>query len=212
MEITRISIPKVLFIKGVYKKDCITDDIFEQQILENMSIPNSDFDLNKSLLLSNTNDYNFESQNINYNKLPQIFSNINSWPKKTNLLCWHCSLNFNTVPIFIPKAIEPIISKNTDLNDEKYSISIYGVFCSFGCAWKFIDSGSYSKVEKIEQKNKLSFLYKYFYKVKMQEIISYPEPYIMKQYGGELSIEEYKHKIDTFKTKMECEVFTSLDM
>ena len=28
-------IPKILFIKGVFKKDCVSDDIFEKKILEN---------------------------------------------------------------------------------------------------------------------------------------------------------------------------------
>ena len=38
MDIITPNIPKILFIKGVFKKDCIQDDIFEKKIFENIDI------------------------------------------------------------------------------------------------------------------------------------------------------------------------------
>ena len=34
--ISVLSVPKVLFIKSVFKRDCYSDDIFEQKIIENL--------------------------------------------------------------------------------------------------------------------------------------------------------------------------------
>ena len=41
MSIKETKIPKLLFIKGTFKKDCINDDIFDKKIIENSSIDNN---------------------------------------------------------------------------------------------------------------------------------------------------------------------------
>ena len=60
--------PTLLFLKGVYIKDCIpVDDIFERRIIEQLASDNPV---------------------IHYTELPSNFTNLNKWVKKTNLKCW----------------------------------------------------------------------------------------------------------------------------
>jgi hypothetical protein len=37
-----------------------------------------------------------------YDNLPEYFTNINSWPKSINSLCWSCALKIYSIPWFIP--------------------------------------------------------------------------------------------------------------
>lgn len=190
MIISSIKIPKILFTKGVFKKDCSTDDIFEKKILENISLVTED--------IITSNAIEEDRKYVSYDKLPSIFESFETWPKKTNVHCWHCTLNFDTIPVFIPKVIEPKSNRRiVDINNinNNYSISTFGVFCCFGCANKFIQCRNYSLIEKIEMTNKLKLLHKFFYNKLMQDYISYPDPYQMQQYGGDLTPEEFKEMI-----------------
>lgn len=198
MLISGIKIPKILFIKGVFKKDCSTDDIFEKKILENIDLPNDEIISSEAI--------DEQKKFISYDKLPSIFENYDMWPKRTNIHCWHCTLNFDTTPVFIPKVIEPKSNKKLDYESDKmtYSISTYGIFCSFGCANKFIESRNYSIIEKIEMNNKLKLLHKFFYKKIMTDYVSYPDPYQMQQYGGNLSPEEFKEIINNCGIVQNC--------
>lgn len=187
-------IPKILFIKGVFKKDCITDDIFDRKIIENASV------LDNITSLSNE-DAIATASFVNYKKLPPIFENIDTWCKSTNLLCWNCTLNFDSIPVFIPGVIEPCHKAKTNenqddaKNNQQFSISVHGVFCSFGCAKTYVDTHNYSISDKIETHSKLKLLYKIFYNKKMKDIPSYPALTQMKQFGGDLSIVEFKDLI-----------------
>ena len=65
MNIEEFKESKILFIKGVFIKDCMPmDDIFEQQIVEQL---------------------NFETPIISYTQLPSIFRSLETWIKKTNI-------------------------------------------------------------------------------------------------------------------------------
>ena len=181
-------LPKILFIKGVFKKDCVSDDIFEKKILENITIDNMQILQQENDQLST--EYNF----TNYIKLPNVFTNIDSWPKTTNLLCWYCGQTFTTVPVFIPGVIEPVMSKSHEEREsagQQVLISTSGVFSSFGCAYAYVQEHSFSLSEKTEMCCKLQLLHKLFYGKKMKDISEYPKPYVMKQYGGDLTIEEF---------------------
>lgn len=188
--------PKILFIKGIFKKDCLSDDIFEKKILENT--------IETDTTCDSTDDTILTSTFVNYKKLPSIFTDIESWEKKTNLLCWNCTLQFTSIPVFIPSVIEPITIKNKiereKSNIQKFSISVYGVFCSFGCTRQFIENHNYSISDKTETINKLRLLHKLFYNnMKMKEMTCYPRPLEMRQYGGDLSIEDFKEQMENIK-------------
>lgn len=189
-------IPKILFIRGVFKKDCTSDDIFEKKILENSS---NDVLISSDHAISTPDDMTF----VNYEKIPSTFENIETWKKRTNVKCWCCTLSFDSVPIFIPKVIEPITIKNKvereKITKQQFSISVYGTFCSFGCANYFIESRNFSISERVESINKLKLLHKLFYNTKIKETAFYPEPYRLEQYGGDMTIAEYKSLQETYK-------------
>lgn len=189
-------IPKILFIRSVYVRDCQSDDIFEKKILEN-TIDTATPIANDILPIDDTAAF------INYEKLPCIFDGIENWKKKTNLKCWNCTLPFDTTPIFIPKVIEPITIKNKiereKMTKQQLSISVYGTFCSFGCGYFFIENHNYTISERIESINKLKLLHKLFYNTKLKETGYYPPPQLLKQYGGDLTIAEYQEEKEKHK-------------
>ena len=176
MNIKEYKLIKILFIKGVFIKDCIpSDDIFERQIIEQLNYNTAYIDI--------------------YNKIPLIFNGLDTWIKNTNLNCWYCDLTFDSVPIFIPKIIEPS-------NSTEYNISTLGCFCSFSCAMVYINT-HFSKIcDNIHMKNMLLFLYKIFNKKKIKEIILSPSKYQMKQYGGNLEQIQYKNNLLKIKSAM----------
>ncbi len=197
-----ISIPKVLFIKGVFKKDCIKDDFLEQKIIETINNDAYIGDVINNVVAEVGECTSvFASARPSYRKLPSLFESIDDWPEKTNLLCWHCSLPFDTTPIFIPKVIEPVISKT---KKSKYSIGVFGVFCSFGDAVEFIKNTNWSLIDKIEALNKVKHLYKIFYGTHLKEIVSYPSIYDMVQYGGDMEPSQYRELTNKFKSNAEC--------
>ncbi|MGL5936419.1 MAG: hypothetical protein ACRCZI_12460 [Cetobacterium sp.] len=182
-------IPKVLFIKGVFKKDCVTDDMFDKKIMENV------FD-NKAMGMGFDEQEDFS---VSYNKLPATFENIDVWPKTTNLICWNCHQAFNTIPVFIPGVIEPTTSKDPENSKQKFVISVYGVFSSFGCALSFVESRNYPLNEKIEIHNKLNLLHRLFYGTKMTDTNYFPCIYTTIPYGGDKTIDEFRDEMKKFK-------------
>lgn len=173
--------PIVLFIKGVFKKDCCTDEFFETKLIEKI-------------------DYNDEISTIPqqhlFVQIPQFFESIDKWPKKTNLCCWRCSLNFDTIPIFIPSVIEPIVNRNSE---NKYSISVYGVFCSFIDATAFVKESNWTWIEKVEAINKIKHLYRIFYGKNMPDYSNFPNVFSMVQYGGTVEVHDFKKLIENSK-------------
>ena len=192
----------MLFLKGVYKKDCVLiDDIFEENLMANINDCSITATENELVNISKTDHLvscnkliELNTKQNHYEKLPH-FKGLDTWPCKTNLLCWSCSLSFDSIPIFIPKAIEPII-KNRESNN--YSIDNKGVFCSFGCAYYFIQNKTCNLIERTENINKLRFLYKLFYNENMPDYNNFPSPYNMVQYGGDWTIKKFKKTITKF--------------
>lgn len=131
-------------------------------------------------------------------KVPQIlkFTGINSWKCIERVPCYNCNLYFKDKSVFIPRKI------HSD-ND----IEVYGNFCSFNCATRFIDT-NYSdedqKKIKDEYLNSLKYLYFLFYNdnsshtphgIFVENIPLAPPKEVMKKYGGDLSEEEYRQEI-----------------
>lgn len=169
---------KMLFIKGVFIKDCVTiGDIFERQIMEQIE----------------------ESQPIVdvYQTLPSIFCDLETWVKTTNINCWFCDLTFESTPVFIPSVIEIAA---TPIG---YKIGTYGCFCSFCCAMSFNNLHNNKLCKNITVKEMLLFLYKIYNRgVGVKEILQSPSKYQMVQYGGSVDPTVYKNKINELKKKM----------
>ena len=83
------SIDGILFLQGVFKKDCKrVEDFFHERLLHDTS-----------------------AENKMYDKIPLVFTGINNWIKSTNLLCWNCSRCFKGRPWFEPQSIDPLNHK-----------------------------------------------------------------------------------------------------
>ena len=177
MNIKEYKESKILFIKGVFIKDCIPlDDIFEQQILEKLNI---------------------NTHVVSYTKIPSNFVNNKTWIKNTNVKCWYCDLTFDNIPVFIPKIIE-----HSGINTIDYNIITFGCFCSFCCAVSYIDIYNSKICDNIKLKEMLKFLYMIFNGASIKELLTAPNKYIMEHYGGCTSQVEYRSKINIIKDKM----------
>jgi hypothetical protein len=205
MSFSKTYTPKILFIKGVFKKNCMMDDFFEKKILENIDSnfaePNVLFSATADGVAYRETGHAQPSKPAEkYCKLPSVFTDIEAWPDLTNILCWNCSLSFDHVPIFIPKVIEPIMRHK---DGKKLSITPEGTFCGFGCAHRFIQTQNFSIIDRIEKLNKLKFFYKLLYGEAMPTYHSFPSPHSMVQYGGDVSIDDFKKNIAAFRQKFE---------
>lgn len=211
MDSSRYKINKMLFIKNVSLNDCVSmDDLFEEKLMIQAN------DLETSYSSNSVSSNNIKDT---YEKLPYIYTGISSWPKKTNLHCWYCSLVFDDVPIFIPKCVEPnnlqylqtdnqfhlLSERSTNIisnlgsagnsRESRYAMNREGCFCSFNCALSFIDLYYPKPHENVDKRGTLEILFYEIYNIHPQKLYKSPSKYEMIQYGGTLSPNEYKQKI-----------------
>lgn len=111
-----------------------------------------------------------------YDSLPL---SLDTCPKITNLLCWSCTLDIET-PVSIPCS---------DMD------STVGIFCSFNCAARYIDTHPNSN--KWESQALLKLLYKKNTGLSIDHIVPAPSKTELKQYGGKLTPAEFKEIIST---------------
>ncbi|CAH6421687.1 Hypothetical protein KVN_LOCUS417 [uncultured virus] len=97
--------------------------------------------------------------------------------EKTDIACWWCTYNFETIPCFIPERY----------TNEKYYV--FGCFCCYNCAAAYnINMNDYkiwerySLIKKIFNMNRDS----------IEEISIAPPRETLKKFGGPLSIEEFR--------------------
>lgn len=180
---------KVLFLPGVFKKDCqLIEDMFRDKLLiKDKKVDDKVFD-----------------------KIPSCFTTLENWPKKTNLKCWSCHRYFNSIPWFEPQAIEPIclgsvgkFLSSVDMkkltNQKIYNIPAKGNFCSCNCVQEYIDRNTKDLSDKINKKKMLEYVYMLIKGKKIIDIRPSPHYTNLKQYGGNYSETEYQHKIDSLE-------------
>lgn len=145
--------------------------------------------------LSNTNNSLTNNKSVNeennlYNddkrKLTQLFkefcshkNNETSYPEKTDISCWWCCHNFNTIPVSLPYKYY----------NKKFHT--YGIFCSFNCACSYnFQTDDYNMYERY---GLLNLLYKKISKSDKLIKIKMSSPReTLKKFGGYLSIEEFR--------------------
>jgi hypothetical protein len=111
----------------------------------------------------------------------------NCWKESTDSHCWWCSHSFDTVPVGLPNKYCP----------KQKKFYLYGCFCSFNCAHSYnLDIKDYKVWERYSL---LNYIKKIIYTNVnntdnlIKPIISAPPKEVLKVYGGELSIEEYRN-------------------
>jgi hypothetical protein len=181
----------VLFLQGVFKKDCKKmEDIFQDRLISDVTV--------------------ITEQKI-YDKIPVNFTKLNLWPKFTNLSCWFCSRFFKNRPWFEPQSIEPIsdgtvgnILSNIQTNSGSYkksvSIVTLGIFCTCNCVRSYIDLHTHDIAEKLNKISMLKFVYEIFKGVNIPDIQPSPAPTCMVQYGGSITNFEYQRIINNLNS------------
>lgn len=166
----QIAKPNILFLPKIKKEDFISiDDIFENRILETIDDP-----ITPELL-------------VPFDKIPPRFYNLANWIKTTNLKCWNCCRNFSGLPLFLPSRI-----MLDDTNTEY--LEVKGNFCTINCAYTY-SLCRYKESEVIDIYSKLLLLYEKIYGVKILKIPLSPPKEELKEFGGDLTSEEYEKEI-----------------
>ena len=105
MDLDSEEVSYVLYLRGVYLKDLL----------------NTNFD--------NIDDTPEDSP---YDVIPARFNTLDTWILQTNILCSHCGLSHNNVPIFLPEYIN-----NNGITIKRV------LFCTFPCAMSYIRNHYY---------------------------------------------------------------------
>ncbi len=108
------------------------------------------------------------------------FNKNNDWPEKTDIKCWWCCHNFETVPLGIPMKF---------YNDNFY---LKGCFCSFNCILAYVNDNSTKYKYDIIYPNIKSLRFKLTNKILNEVLNQAPPRESLKIFGGELSIEQFR--------------------
>jgi len=176
MDLDSYDQPNILFLRGCFLTDCSSiEDLFDERIIDEAMPDNKLYDI----------------KSIVYDKIPDTFTSVESWIKKTNLKCWSCDCNFHNIPIFIPRTLE----KSSDPTKMCGSMEPLGNFCSWNCASAYAHL-HYRENLLWELLENLKLLHRMF----TGEIIDDIRPSIpktkMQQYGGEATVDEYKQTLN----------------
>ena len=133
-------------------------------------------------------NYNIHNKNNFVNKniktiLVQFddFNKINQWPNTIDIKCWWCCHNFDNTPCGIPIKYKSAID----------TFYVYGCFCSFNCAL------SYNFQTKSDKKWERAGLIQLLYNKSTntdEEITYAPERECLKDFGGYMTINEFRNK------------------
>jgi hypothetical protein len=113
-----------------------------------------------------------------YKMLSKFIDGIKEeWPEQTDIMCWWCCHNFEGCPIPCPVSYD-IINDNYKAN---------GVFCSWSCAAAY-SIEKYTDITLLQQmKNELDLC-------NVGNMINIaPSKYILKNFGGHLSIKDFRN-------------------
>jgi hypothetical protein len=146
----------------------------------------------------NVNQIDVQKDNIKKGYF-QLFNDFDKWKDGTDIKCWWCCNSFDNVPIGMP------VNYNHNLN----KFHVKGIFCSFACMLAYFNTTKYKESKK--------YLVNYLYK-KMtgcNKILFKPAPLkcCLKEYGGHLSIDEFRKLSTELKSykMIEYPLFMSRD-
>ena len=111
-----------------------TDEIFFKSLINNTE------KLNETISKKDNKNSNIECRKKGFFKLFNDFIENDSWLHLTDISCWWCCHQFDTVPIGIPIKYNIKTSKFT----------VKGIFCSFGCLASYNDQTKIGKISLIK--------------------------------------------------------------
>ncbi len=195
------TIDGILFLQGVFKKDCKRlEEFFHERLLHD-----------------STGEIKL------YDKIPLVFTGLDTWPKSTNLLCWNCNKSFKNRPWFEPQSIDPMskgpvgvlltgdeIKKSHDVG--ACCISVKGNFCGPSCTMRHIITYSKNLAERLNKVSMLLIVHNIFTGISVPDIIPAPVHTEMEQFGGRWTAQEYQKKVDELAShymKRDDEIFAN---
>lgn len=137
--------PIVLFIKGVYKSDILFSP--DEEIFDEITSP--------------------------YDEIPIKFTGLEHWITRTNVLCGHCGLSHNNVPIFLCD----YFSNTTEITIGRL------LFCTFPCYMSYIKK-NYTGTKYDNMVFVIKYIYHIFTGEDIAEIPLAPDPWEIDAFGG----------------------------
>jgi len=204
------TIPKTLFLRGVFLKDLVTlGNLFDDQTKDNS--PSFYYSSNSTIYIDNNDNEYYELDSVIYDKIPKTFTTMEKWPQKTNIKCTHCSLSILGVPIPIPESVDRDKESN-----QIFDVNI--VCCSFPCSARLITYTIHNASLRHGMLGMLKIIRTIFYRSEhfkhlydniskkkrdyneinntfYGELRLAPERRELCQYGGSISVKEFRNKI-----------------
>jgi len=164
--IPAITHPNILFLPGTRRSDYMSPEKqVEKRALETFEVDDVPV-------------------RVEYDKIPRYFSDLATWQKTTNLRCWWCTLQFSSLPLFMPERFYEA--------DGHQRIDVVGVFCSFPCLVGHVYQ--LHKADKTRRQQAVSHV-KRLFKIITGKTMYYMDPAPDKAklniYGGPMNIDEY---------------------
>lgn len=152
--------------------------LYENQIADRQ-IQDENFNTNRSISeLSKKKDESIHHENGYF----MILDSFKAWPKTCSVLCWNCAHTFDTTPIGIPVGYYKELFRTT------------GIFCSFPCMIRY----TRDRCIFVKHKPYISHMFKCLMGRDFDDRPA-PEPCTLEQFGGKLSIQEYRNAVDSGK-------------
>lgn len=140
-------------------------------------------------------------QVVTYDKVPNSFNGLKSWPKQTNLKCIVCDRLFREIPKFYAKDLAKDVAGNIEMSP------IVGFMCSFACVRLYIDSIALKKEERWQALERLYLMYRIFTGIPGEDtknILPAPSKTEREEYGGTWDMEKFNlelRKVDVWIDK-----------
>lgn len=137
---------------------------------------------------------------IAYTEIPRKFTDVITWPKFSNLKCWSC----DQLPLSCPKFI-PV---NPDRVGDQDVCDIYGHFCDWNCAVRYIVT-EFPKEQQWDALQAICLFESIFSGRKKEKILPSPAKTCMKQYCGNKGItpKQYRDKIESINSDYELSAY-----
>lgn len=170
-------------LENIHKKS----DIYDKITHENVNIK-----LDKE-------EYKDNNKKKGYFEIMYEFIHNTDWLHNTDVCCWWCCHNFDTIPIGIPIYFNEALKK----------FNVKGVFCSFSCIM------AYNKDKKLNKDYLIKYLYRKLTGTLTLDTKITPSPprCSLKMFGGELTIEQFRNDLKENKIykMIEYPMFISKD-
>jgi hypothetical protein len=121
-------------------------------------------------------------------KIPSVFTGLDSWPAHSNLRCWSCTFTFDGRPSFVPTYLRENASGGLE-------VGVLGNTCTFNCAELMIETSGLPPEERQRMQENLCVVYFLFTGHHVTRIKPAPPKTKLHQYGGEWDEETFWKKL-----------------